>query len=474
MIGSALYGEGGLGYFDLPIDPIGTINMTGDIGDVLVFGPDYITDENGNIISGTEEEIYPLSIKIVDPSNLASVISTLPLSFDRSFIEEVNETGSGQLALSNTDSANINEIDLDKIINYYVYNTLAFSVFVESKNKISNSDQEEYGQITTYSGRGHLSIFENAVLYPSRGTEVSPIEFDRTFNWSTPTPVYDDSGWGYAKQICTVAAAMFIWPVLPFAEGWHDVNAGVIWANGATTLLAPGGDVYFRKDFELAQSGFYYLEAACDNRGIIYLDGQKVIEMGSFQAQDDYSVFITAGEHTIAVIGTNYWGGTPRVQGGPGQGPAGFALALYNTDSFGEPTNTLLRSDSTWKISAYPEDPPGMYVGEVIHTIVDEAVERDVYLFDEINLKFGPRLDSAGRQWPETLDIASKVGTSYLVFLIEQTSAYIDLWMKPGTLDLYAWKKGTRARTKNVILGGPLDVNDPLSGNVYNQTNTIV
>ncbi len=447
---------------------ISDIEMDGVIGAAIVLGPDYFTDADGNVIIGPSVFADPFATEVVALDDLSTVTTTLDESFSRSFNDEQNDVGSGTLSLDNTDS-DLALLPLDAMVTFSVYGTRAYSMLVESKHKITLTEGEEHDQITTVIGRGHSTILERAVLFPSRGVGVQPIEEDRTFNWSTPSPVYNDSFWGYAKQICTVGVAQSIWPTLPFAEGWHDLTTGVIWASSGTTQLAPGGDCYFRKDVDVPDDGFYLLEAACDNEGELYLDGQKVIDLGGFKSTFSYSVFITSGAHTVAVHGKNY-----TESDGGGNGPAGLVVALYALGSDGEPTSMIFHTDNTWKIVAYPEAPPGMFVGKVWHVVWNEALARDVQDFDKVDLMFTTTLDSAGRPWPETLDIASKVGTNYLTFLIELTSTYIDWWMKPGTLELYAWNKGTRNQISGVTFHAPTDGDDPTSGNIYEQTHTVL
>jgi len=441
--------------------------------DTVVYGPDFFSDTNGDVVTSPGEIASTLSVEVENLNSLGTVISTLPYAFDRSFTDENNETGSGQLTLANDDTAGLAAADLDRMITFKVQGTKAWSMIVESKTRVTFRAGEEFDQITALTGRGHLSLFENAVLYPSRGVDVSPIEEDRTFNWSTPSPVYDDSSWGRAKAIMTVAQAqsggLDSWTagIGIFAEGWPDPSTRIIWAHSGTSMDAPEGFCYFRKDITVGADGFYVLLAAADNRGELYIDGQKVISLGGFYGAYTYNVYITAGQHTIAVVVENHvWSGT--------RNPAGLIFALYTATATGEPGTLLAHSDSTWKIVAYPDHPPGMYVGKVLHVVQNEAIARGVWLFDQINLMFTETVDSAGAPWPETLDIASKVGTTYLVFLIEQAVTYIDMWMKPGTLDLYAWNKGTRQRNTGITLHGPTDEDDPYSGNIFEQGHTIL
>ena len=463
-----LYGDGTYGGSGTP-DPT-AIDMDGAIGDAMAFGPAYLTDAGGSIISAPGLYEIPFSVEVMLLDNIGTVVTTLEQSFSRSFNDEVNDTGSGTLSLANTDSDN-SLLPLDAMVTFKVYGTRAYSMLIESKNRINFDEDEESAQLTAYTGRGHGSIFERAVMYPSRGTEVEPIESVRTFNWSTPSTVYDDSGWGYASQITNVLYAQYIWPSLalgvPFAEGWIDLTTGVIWASSATVNGAPAGFCYFRKELFILVSGNYYIQGACDNDGEIWIDGQKIFTISGFVSMFNSRLYLTAGWHTVAARCVNMENGIY------GPGPAGLIFALYTTDGQGDPLTVIAHTDASWLIVAYPAKPPGMYVGKVLHTVYDEAVARGVENFSDISLMFTPTLDSAGKAWPETVDISTNIGRTYLEFLTELSSTYIDWWMKPGTLELYAWNKGTRNRLSGVTLHAPTDPEDPLSGNLFGQAHTL-
>ena len=473
------YGEAAYGEVEIAgspdLDSFAFIEMLGAIGDTTVSGPAFYTDPDGDIIEQPGVFVPALALEVAPRSDLANVDTTvMDATFGRSFFDEFNDTGSGQFAYANTDlavelaldGAGDADGDLDAIVTFKVWGVRAFSMLVETQVRVPAAEGEEHDQTTAVVGRGHLCVCDESVLFPSRGTGILPIEEDRTFNWSTPSPVYDDSGWASAYQICTVATAQVVWPWLPFAQDWPDLTAGVIWASGSTITDAPVGFCYFRKDFTLAQEGFYLLYAACDNDGELWLDGQLVLNLGDFQQSYSYVVFMSAGDHTVAVRGENWtqWSGYVN--------PAGFIFALYIADAANQPATLILHSDSTWKIVAYPASPPGMYVGDVLRVGFQEAYDRLELL--DVELMFTSLLDSAGNPWPETVDISTKVGTSYLVWLIELTSTYIDVWMKPGTFELYCWNKGTRPAPSEVVMHTPSDPDDPETGNIYEQAHTVL
>lgn len=467
MIGEAAFAEAAIASGESESDEFTWIVMGGASGDTVVYGPAFYTNANGDIIDGYQSEVPALSVEIVARDDLANpIVDALDYTFGRQFLDEYNDVGSGQISYTNTDVDAKNAILPDRLITFSVWGVRAWTMLVESLNRISIDPSEEFGQITTVLGRGHMSVFDESVLYPSRGTGVLPIEEDRTFNWSTPSPVYDDSGWGYAVQICTVELAQIIWPKQPFVEGWPEPKyTGVIWARGSTYLNALTGYCYFRRDFTVPSSSWYLVYAACDNEGELWLDGQQVLTLGGFLSTFSYSVYITAGTHTIAVRGLNYADAFPGHKN-----PAGLVVAIFSQDANGEPDTLIVKSDWTWKISPYPADPPGMEVGRVLHTVKNEATARAE--LTDVSLMFTETEDSAGQPWPITVDIATKVGTSFLVFLLELSATYIDIWMEPGTLNFYAWNTGTRPTPNNLTLYSPTDENDPLSGNMLEQAHT--
>jgi LysM repeat protein len=471
-------------------------------------------------------------------TGLTTPLSLLSKSFDRSFNDVYNDTGSGSLTVDNTDS-DAALLELDRLVNFKVYDNKAFTMLIESLHKTKISEGEEYYQVTVASGRGHLALWESNVLYPSRGVNSLPIEEDLVYNWTSLD--FSDSGWGYAKEI--VRQDMSIWQTWGGLLGSHradpqnweetpgDTSAYWIWHSSGTQTWAKPGTCYFRKRFTVpsgvTQIAVYF---AMDNRGKIYVDGipyaEQQAEGPEFQTKY-VTIDVTPGPHLICVEATNdplpgastqppppvpvtytvvsgdtLWGIARRFYGSglqwrqiydanqaqiqadattaglwnpndpghwifPGQvftipgvnqpsaavyNPAGLIASIYTYTADG-PSTLLAHTDRTWKVVGYPAHPPGMTPGQVIRLVHRKALDRGSPI-GQWSLKFTDSVDSAGKPWPVVADIASKVGTNYLTFLQELCVTYIDVWAAPGTKDLYA--------------------ENPLSGNMYSLTNTII
>lgn len=325
---------------------------------------------------------------------------------------------------------------------------------------------EERDQVTTLVGPGVLSILDGGAVYPSRGTGALPPEDDRVFNWTAP--VFDDSGWATAAVMMSVATAQGPtsgtgdWPYQPFGDGFPpDSGANMIWDAGSTSDLALEGDCYFRKTFTMPGTGWMVLYALIDNIGEVYLDGQRILEVGGFlNASLLQPIELSAGEHLIAVHGHNY-----PDDGFVGGNPGGIALAVYQADAGGVPHGApLLVTDSSWKIEAYPAEAPGMTPGEVMRVCLEEAQARGV--LTEVTLTFTDTLDTIGQPWPVVTDIATKVGTDILTFFREIAATYTDMWMN-ADFEMAAVVKGLLATLPpDVTLEAPTDPDDPTTGNL--------
>ncbi len=554
MYGEELYGSGTWGGSGSSViegeDPTWTI-IGGAITDTIAYGPSYFTDpDTGLPIAAPGVFVAPMALEMVAVPATGTVLATFADSFSRSFQDEANNTGTASFAVVNTDPE-FDQLELGRMVTFKVYGNRAISMIIESMHKVSAAEGEEFDQITVVTGRGHMALWEDFVLYPSRGPESVPIEEDRVFNWTSPT--YVDTGWKYAKPITKQAAYSPGWTFMGVKAPveWPDPGAYWIWAPGTTSSWARPGVCYFRKTFTVpsgcTQIAIYY---SIDNRGKIYVDGIPFAEQegGIDWLKTKFVVVdVTPGPHLLAiealnevhpressqpdppspqthvvVPGDTLWSIALRYYGSgakwrtifdrnaaqiqadataqglwdpydpghwifPGQvfiipgivrpasnyvNPGGVLVAIYVQDEV--PSDLIVHTNHAWRVVAYPDEPPGMSVGEVIRHVKREASRRGNDLVDNLTLKFTDKVDSAGRPWPIVADIASKVGTDYLTFLLELTAKYADIWMAPGTLDLYAWIKGERAKVRAVTLHAPTDPDDPLSGNLYELSHTVL
>lgn len=147
--------------------------------------------------------------------------------------------------------------------------------------------------------------------------------------------------------------------------------------------------------------------------------------------------------------------------------PGGLICDIWGTD--GQSVNLssipILTSDTNWKQVGYLPYPPGMTVGEVILICTQEWFDRGQDFVPVISCQFNKFVDSNGVPWPLVSDISTKTGTDIFTFMKELSATYIDFYLAPGTLDLFAYIKGTRGQASGVVLQAATGSN-PNSGNL--------
>lgn len=395
--------------------------------------------------------------------DLTTTVATLSLSHSRTWQDVLSEAGAGQITLQNDDPALSDfEDDGDDIVVFKYRGERALAMLCERKTERVVAQGEEHDQTTTYSGRGHLALLERVMVYPASGVGRKPIEEDRLFNWTSPN--FDDTGWVTAKTLGTVQDAVdivaFIYSVAPSEIDTnlpHNVLR-VFAAPGSTStfLVAPAGSCYFRESFTVASTDTYYLTFFCDDQGEFYFDGQRVAEikgvnwLGVATAQVDLS----AGTHLAAA----------RVENLSATGSLKYGWAIWELDDNGQPGALVWSGAPATKIAAYPSEPPGMTAGTAMRIVVEEAQDRG-YLTD-LTLNFTDTYDSDGVPWTVSADIATKTGTDVLTFLRELAATYVDLWMDPSDIKLWAWNVDGRGATLTGEIKAPTSATDPSSGNL--------
>lgn len=404
-----------------------------------------------------------LVLEVVTRAAPSTVLATLTGYYGAQFLDPHNDVGSGSFTLDNDDS-DYSQIVLDRMVRFKVHGVLAFCMLIESMRRTSVSQDEEYGQNTEVSGRGHIAALEEAVMYPPRGTDTLPITDDRVFNWASPNTVYDDSAWGSATEIAQDTSTY--WTGLP--DGWPGAASAAwwIWASSGSQEWAPTGTCYFRRTFTVP-AGVRRLRVyvGADDAMSGYLEGAKFASIDN-SAQDPhqlqtFDVDVTAGDRTLAFEAKNEPDDPAEVGF---HNPAGLRVAVFALDQTGVESSLLLTTDSLWKVVEYPPNPPGMTPGQVLRIVLQEAQARGA--LTELSWTFTDASDSKGEPWPNVTDIATKVGTDYLTFVKELMTTYVDAWMDPSGFVLNAWNVGTRGTTKSITYHTPTDPNDPTTGNL--------
>jgi hypothetical protein len=412
-----------------------------------------------------------LTARVVRRHAMATVIAELPLSTARRWQEQLNEPGSGELVLHHDDPAT-HTILAGDVIQFLIDDVVRFAFIVRNIAADTIAATPD-GQAAVYSGPGLLAALDDALVYPSRGLAAHPVEENRTFSWTAPD--YNDAAWVGALQsfgaVNSEGPPPF-WPDGPSWDEWRgrwpDNFTELVWAAPATTFLAPGGHCYWRKTFDMPTASRVRLTMVCDDRADIYLDGGLILEgKQSGGGPSDITAVdideIDDGVHTLAAFTENSESGSVIIDGEEFN-PAALACSLAILDPFGQVGATVVHTDTSWHLLAYPATPPGMTPGEAILHVIAEAQARGC--LPDFTCAFTATADADGVTWPVVGDISTKVGTDILSFLREMTETYIDVAVDPATHQLLAWQRDGRGADTPVTLQAPTDTGDPWSGNL--------
>jgi hypothetical protein len=423
--------------------------------------------------------------------NIGPTVAEITGAMNRTWQDELNETGSASMVIPNEDPM-ATTIQPGDVIRFEDQGWACFAWIVKEVEHIAIARGEEHEQVTKFSGPGLLSIMSEALVYPANsldalprgpeGMSMQPIEEHRYFSWQSNA--YDDTAWLNAKLYAPYYPGDDDSP--PGEPANSGMHAGVtawplpgcmrVTTNLGDYWLAPGGWCYFRHllylgDNDPTRSMTIY--GVADDESRWWFDGLYMYDTFEWENNNSdlvsFTVDVAPGFHYLAVAVHNSELGPMWSENfGRWINPfslmfAGYATDINTGDVYGDP---LFQSDATTKVVDYPPGPPGWTPGKVIDRCMIEAVWSRKTIVP-VTINFDEHVDSDGTPWPTVTDISTDVSTDYLVFLKELAETYIDFWMEPGAFVLSAWVKGQRGAFKpDVTLHGVTDANDPWSGNL--------
>jgi hypothetical protein len=455
--------------FDLYYHVGGAVAGTGDQS-FAMSGAGQLAQVGGPLLSRPGEVVPDMAALLFHRPDITNPVAVLADAMGQTFQDRYKELGTGEVTLLNTDPDLGAVWDAECVVRFEIMGRAAFTMIVNELDHVAIAEGEEHDQTTKLAGRAHISVLEESVVYPATGADSLPFSDDRLFSW--PSPDLSDSWWGNAHEIAAVADDTPAW--YGMRDGW-PMPSPAMWIGPSmgTVRLAPGGHMYFRHKFTLAERKALTVDLVADDTADVWFDGQMLGETSQWgNVPSDVYTFTTdasAGEHTLAVHLYNSEAGAPIIDGGPFN-PTGFVLSVNATNPDGTvDPSAIVWSDGTWLIVEYPPQPPGFTPGEVIRHVIQEGQARGC--FPEITLGFDDQFDSAGNPWTITGDISTKVSTNLWTFIGEElATTYVDVWMGPGDFCLFAWIHEHRGRDRPVTLTGVTDEMDPMSGNLRGLT----
>lgn len=383
-----------------------------------------------------------------------TLVGALDDAYDRTWQDLVSDVGSGGLTLPWSDPAaptigdRVVRFTLAPVHGTEAERRAVYQIVTEKVVNHRVAQGEESAQNIEVTGRGIGCRLEEGIVLPSFGLGVKPVEDTRQFDFAST--VYTDGLWGHPADLGRMddPHPARAWVGAP---RWPDAEARIIWSHDSTISqsLARTGTCYFRKEFTVADDGTLVISAVSDDAGVIYLDGQKIMDTApktlGLDTMSEAQVEVTAGPHLLAAAVTNTID--------PSAGLCLSAAMLLP----GEERITVVSTDTTWKVLEFPASVPGLTPGRIVRVLIGAAqlrgalVDLDISSFDGLH-------DSDGNPWPVTSDIGIKVGADLLSVLNQLAESYIDWRMAPSGFKLLLYNIDGLGRSTTVGLAGGVNV----------------
>lgn len=386
-------------------------------------------------------------------------ISNVPGRINPTFTDEMGNCG-GSLTLLMTDPTWVTYSSLVKYQNIVRVKIAGkyvgfWLMMKKSPTLISSNENADIAMVI--SGPGAYGVwFDNAVFYPENDSNAAQgTQLVGTGGGSPKTRMF---GFGSSKSLGNWYES-YVWldPIpqsqwadvttwspsgFPLGNPWGDAPTDwpdnqafwVAWQETRSTAgTDPVGNTYFRKEFYLTTPMNVFVYVAADNACIAYMDGEKVTDGSDWtHTSKSQPISLGTGPHTLAIQLTQYPAPVGQLN------PSGMIAAVYQIgDATAGTVDTLLfdtSSDPTigyngWQIQGHPSPVPGWAVGDLLNTIINEAIARGVSAYSLFTLGFTYLADSYGFKWAKDgRQYIVNIGDSYKSLVDKMDTSGVDIW----------------------------------------------
>lgn len=303
------------------------------------------------------------------------------------------------------------ELVEDRIVHLALRGRRVASFLVMHQDDDLVSPQEEAGERCKTHLQTLVGVLAEGVIGPPLGSDVDPGVPDRAFDWTIPSPQFDDSGWGAASQLVRQDASTGGLAGFPDNQ-WNDNTAYWLWASGYTETTADVGVCYFRRTLTFATSGYYRLEGAGSFYGAFWFD--SALQFETHAGGDHRVIKVTAGDHQLACVG-QVTGETSN----PPDTPGGVIWSIAPCDENGNITGAVVfNSDTSTLILPYQSQPPGLTTTRIVRLALEECQARG--FLTDVTLSCLDTHDSAGTPVPASYALYTKSDTNLETFFLKE------------------------------------------------------
>lgn len=324
-----------------------------------------------------------------------------------------------------------------RIVRFSVNGSARWQGFIDEVNPVkADPKRRQSGRVASVRGRGTLSIFEQALVYPELGLgRISP----STRYLSAASYAYDDSDWDNATALKQFNDLDDTKPWYRAPKGHKDPNAWWIGPPGGDTPPVDAGHVYYRGTFTIdtGEGGDYRFMLSVDDGAVVYVDGNKVFDeqgVGLWGVSRQFDLQLDEGEHLVFVDHVNF--DRPN----PATNVMGFIMSVFKLEGGGVSLGAVVSGTGAGtKMLAFPASAPGLTVGKILLLLIEENQARGG--LEYVTCSFTATHDSNGVPWPDELDVDFAVGTTTVAAVIRHLvqEKKCDVSMSATGLELNAY-----------------------------------
>jgi len=393
---------------------------------------------------------YNVQVEIYKDNAPNTLVDIIHARVDPTALSEIRAHGAGSFKVWKYESKILQNPSLLEYRNYVrirLNGQVIGGFVIYTRKSVIVGAGEEAEEMWEISGEGPRSWSRDAIVYPANGLRATSAD-TRYFNFATEQGIwYVPSAWQDATNIARYNSGFHWWGTAP--ANWPDApNAYWIWNQASTPM--PQGYCYFRYEFTTTEAASYSFFFTVDDKGEAYVDGELLMTTAdhSWEGTNRLDFDLQPGNHVIGVKAYNY----------RGDAPGAFIGALFKVGDPSQPTSAQLlhtTGQPGWKINAYPTVEPGWTAGDVLVTLMNEAKARGVRFANNFTLTFSATVDSSGQPWGDPVPWSFGTGSTYedVIDAVEELGA--DVYVDPGTLNMYAWRKRGVDRSVAAANGGP-------------------
>lgn len=249
------------------------------------------------VSSAAEGETRPVEVQLWDKSN-TQMLAVLGDRYDLTWMEDLNDAGSGRFRLTRLDpkSSLVRPLTLIK----YVYAGVPRFVSRVERRAIDLTDDQQAWLVT---GRGALGLLADSALYPEYEVDRFTVKRRLFFfgskrgYWYNPSQWKDPKGMRYKDVPKTH-------PWYKEPEDWPVKNAQWIWPTNPNRQ-AEADTAWFRREFTTDEEMWVTVFAAADNSAKMYLDGEYLGTASGPNSVFQRTLRLRDGFHVLASEVTN-------------------------------------------------------------------------------------------------------------------------------------------------------------------------